>query len=53
METVFHLIDIYTYLRSYRTYEEWKRAKHSIQMLASCVLTVPMRNGNLHKLWKS
>ena len=36
---------------SYRTYEEWKHHKRFISNLDFSVLTVPMRNGNLHH-WK-
>ena len=31
---------------SYRTYEEWKHKKITTIIVVSCVLTVPMRNGN-------
>jgi len=36
------------WLRSYRTYEEWKQSSGSLQVDdATKVLTVPMRNGNI------
>jgi len=35
--------------RSYRTYEEWKPPARRASVIAVCVLTVPMRNGNIEK----
>jgi len=34
---------------SYRTYEEWKLTFFAIASQSVCVLTVPMRNGNINK----
>jgi len=38
---------------SYRTYEEWKLAALASFLMASSVLTVPMRNGNYSGSWIS
>ena len=46
METVFLLPKACWFVRSYRTYEEWKLAFMLIPPLSFWVLTVPMRNGN-------
>ena len=50
METGTTIQVIVVPLSSYRTYEEWKLLRELVSYEVRCVLTVPMRNGNLESV---